>query len=478
MNVAQRVAKNTIFIAVSQTLIKVINFIFIVFLARLIGAQDFGKYSFVMVLFGMLSLLANFGFDTLIVRDIARNRSLSSAYFWNSLFIKLTVSLFILFIISVFFGFTSIISDAVKRNCLLISCFILSFNCITQTMWSFTDAYEKMQYHSILNVFYNFGRMTIGLTLIFMGYGLIILFLGLLLVEILVLISTALVTDKAIKLPPAGINFNIIGDLIGKSWPFALLGFLGLIYFRVDILILSWLKGDETVGWYNAAYGLLVGLMFIPDSLITALFPVMSRYYKNSEEALRLTYQKSVKYLFILGLPIAVGIIILSNKIILLLYGQNYTNAVPALRILGLAIVLIFINAPLGRLFFSINKQKVVLSLSLLTVFTNIVLNLLTIPKLSYIGSSVSTVISEILSSIIFFSLLNRYTFKVNIPEIVGKPLIACSAMVVFILLFMQIDLFSLIFIAACIYFLSLLAVKGFDKDDEYLFKRVFQKVE
>lgn len=476
MNVAQRVAKNTIFIAVSQALIKAINFIFIVFLARLIGAQDFGKYSFVMVLFGMLSLLANFGFDVLIIRDIARNRSLSSTYFWNSLFIKLIVSLFILFIISVFFGFTSIISDAIKRNCLLISCFILSFNCITQTMWSFTDAYEKMQYHSILNVFYNFGRMAIGLTLIFMGYGLIILFLGLLFVEILVLISTALVTDKAIKLPPVGINFNIIGDLIGKSWSFALLGFLGLIYFRVDILILSWLKGDETVGWYNAAYGLLVGLMFIPDSLITALFPVMSRYYKNSEEALRLTYQKSVKYLFILGLPLAIGMIILADNIILFFYGEAYINSIIALRILGIALFFVFINAPLGRMLFSIDKQRIVLLLSFATVAANIILNLLMIPKLSYIGSSVATVVSEVLSSLIFFSLLIRFSFKSDIFKIALKPFIACLPMSVFVYFFRQLNLFLLIFLGGCIYFIILFTIRTFDLEDEYLFKRVFQR--
>ncbi len=476
MNVAQRVAKNTIFIAISQVFIKVINFIFIVFLARLIGAQDFGKYSFVMVLFGMLSLLANFGFDTLIIRDIARNRSLSSTYFWNSLFIKVAVSLFILSIISVLFGFTSIISDAVKRNCLLISCFILFFNCVTQTMWSFTDAYEKMQYHSILNVFYNFGRMIIGLTLIFMGYGLIMLFLGLLLVEILVLISTALVTDKAIKLPRMGINFNIIGELITKSWPFALLGFLGLIYFRVDILILSWLKGDEAVGWYNAAYGLLFGLMFIPDSLITALFPVMSRYHKSSEEALKMIYQRSVKYLFILGLPLAVGMVILADSIILLFYGKVYVNSIVALRILGVALFFVFINAPLGRALFSINKQKIVLLLSLVTVSANIVLNFLMIPKLSYIGASIATVISEILSSLIFFSLLTRFSFRSDIFKIALKPFIACFLMSIFVYFFRQLNLFLLVFLSGCIYFIILFIIKTFDSEDEYLFKRVFQK--
>lgn len=475
MNVVRRVVKNTIFIAISQVLVKSINFVFIVFLARLIGVQDFGKYSFIIVLFGMLSLLANFGFDTLLVRDIARNKTLSSSYFWNSLFIKLLISLAILIVLSALFGFTNIINDSVKRNCLTISCFILIFSCATQTMWSFADAYEKMQYHSILNICYSFAKMAVGLALVFIGYGLTALFLGLLLAEVLIFILTAMVINKALNLPSWSINFTMVRNLIQDSWPFALLGFLGLIYFRIDIIILFWLKGDQIVGWYSAAYGLLVGLMLIPDSLLTALFPVMARYYENSEENLKLAYQKSVKYLFILGLPLSAAMIILSDKIILLLFGQAYLAAIPAVRILGLALLLIFINAPLGRMFFSLNKQRIILLLSLITVSANIVLNILMIPKLSYIGASIATVLSEILSSLIFFPLLAKLSFKVNIFEVALKPLTACSLMVIFMLFFRQIDLFLLIFLSVCIYSIGLFAVKTFDYNDKYLFKRVFQ---
>jgi len=274
-----------------------------------------------------------------------------------------------------------------------------------------------------------------------------------------------------------GIDFNVILNLIRDSWPFALLGFLGLIYFRIDIIILSWLKGDEVVGWYNAAYGLLIGLIFLPDSLVTALFPVMSRYYKNSEQALKLTYQKSIKYLFILGLPIATGVIILANKIILFLYGQAYVMAVPALQILGWAILLIFINAPLGRLLFSIDKQKDVLALSLITVSANIILNLLMIPKLSYIGSGIATFLSEVLSSLIFFSFLTKFSFKFSLIQLVLKPLVACLLMIIFLCVFKQINLFLLIFLAGCIYTMVLFITKTFDQDDEYLLKRIFQKV-
>jgi len=477
MNVVQRIAKNVFFISTSQLFIKGINFIFIIFLARLIGVQDFGKYSFVTALFGMLSLLANFGLDTLLIRNIARNKTLPSVYLSNSFLIKFIISLLILVIFFILFGFTNIITDYIKRYCFIISCFILIFNCATQTIWSFADAYEQMHYRSLLSAFYNFAKTLIGLVLVFRGYGLIILFLGLLFAEILSFIVTILVVNKALKLPKWEIDFNVILNLIRDSWPFALLGFLGLIYFRIDIIILSWLKGDEVVGWYNAAYGLLIGLIFLPDSLVTALFPVMSRYYKNSEQALKLTYQKSIKYLFILGLPIATGVIILANKIILFLYGQAYVMAVPALQILGWAILLIFINAPLGRLLFSIDKQKDVLALSLITVSANIILNLLMIPKLSYIGSGIATFLSEVLSSLIFFSFLTKFSFKFSLIQLVLKPLVACLLMIIFLCVFKQINLFLLIFLAGCIYTMVLFITKTFDQDDEYLLKRIFQKV-
>lgn len=475
MNVAQRVAKNTLSLSLSQAAIKVINFIFIVFLARLIGVQDFGKYSFVMVLFGMLSLLANFGFDTLIIRDVARNNSLSSKYLWNSLLVKFLNALIVLIVISLLFGFTDVLNDYIKRSCLAVSCLILFFNCGTQTLWSLADAYEKMQYHSVLNIFYNFFKAAIGLWLVIYGYGLIALFFGLFLIEVLTFMLTFLVISKALKLPRFEISYGGVRDLIRKSWPFAILGVLGLIYFRIDVLILSWLKDDMVVGWYNAAYGLIVGLMFVPDSLVSALFPVMSKYHENSEQSLKLVYQKSIKCLFIIGIPITAGGIILSSPIILLLYGQRYAESIPAFQILSCAILFIFVNAPLGRLLFSMNKQKEVLLLSLITVSSNVLLNIIMIPTLSFIGSSIATVLSEIISLWIFFSLLNKASFKINITGVILKPLLACSVMALFVYFFRNANLFILIPSAGLIYFMSLIMTKNFDEDDKYLFKRILR---
>ncbi|MDD5746759.1 MAG: flippase [Candidatus Omnitrophica bacterium] len=478
MNVARRVAYNTIALASSHIVIKISNFVFTIFLARFIGAQDFGKYSFIAVLYAMLSLFANFGLDTLIIRDIARDKSHAALYLWNSVAIKLVVSFLIILFVGGMFGFTSLLNDPTKRACLVIACLIMAFNCPTQTFWAYTDAFERMGYHAGLNVFYNIMRMAAGLLIVYRGHGLVSLFLGLLSVEVVTFLLTVTVVKNTVGLPPAQMRGPVIKKLISDTWPFALIGVLGLVYFRVDVLILSALRGDEPVGWYSAAYAILVGIMFVPDSLVSALFPVLSRYFESSEKSLKLAYQKSVKYLFILGLPLAAGIIMCAERVIVLLYGKAYLSSVPALQFLGAAVLLVFINAPLGRILFSMNKQRTVLFFSLVTVTANIVLNVVLIPKLSYIGCSITTVISELLSALIFFSLLARLAYVIDVVAVVAKPVIACTAMILFMVVFRALNLFLLSAGAALVYGSALYAVGVLDADDEYLFKRIFQRAE
>src|SRR5664279_2980931 len=85
--------------------------------------------------------------------------------------------------------------------------------------------------------------------------------------------------------------------LILEALPLTISGAFLLIAFRIDTVILSLLTNNSEVGIYNAAYNLLVALLFLPSVYVMAIFPVLSRLYVNSKKTLQFSYERSFKYM-------------------------------------------------------------------------------------------------------------------------------------------------------------------------------------
>ena len=135
-----------------------------------------------------------------------------------------------------------------------------------------------------------------------------------------------------------------------------------IIVFRIDTVILSLIKGNIAVGYYNASYKLIEALMAVPIVFSTAVYPVFSKLHVYSKDSLSFSYHKSFKYLLILGLPIAAGSVALSDQIILLVYGTGFIQSSTALKILIWVIPIIYLTYIFRILLISINKQKLSMS--------------------------------------------------------------------------------------------------------------------
>jgi len=226
------------------------------------------------------------------------------------------------------------------------------------------------------------------------------------------------------------------------------------------------------VGLYNAAYGLMTALMFVPLVYVSAIFPMLSRLNVSSKELLKISYEKSVKYLIIIGLPIAVGTTLLASPIILLIYKSGFSQSIVALQILIWSIPIIFINYILGTAINSINKQRQMVKSTFVVMTINIVLNLLLLPKYGYIAASFITVITELASFIFWFHIMNLNGYKIPIHRILIKPIIASLIMGLFIIL-VNINLIIVIIISVIIYFVVLLILKTFSEVDIQLIKQM-----
>ncbi|MGP8024561.1 MAG: oligosaccharide flippase family protein [Methanobacterium sp.] len=120
---------------------------------------------------------------------------------------------------------------------------------------------------------------------------------------------------------------------------------------------LSLIVGQRAVGLYSAAYQLSETTTIIPTMFITAIYPVMSRFYKDSKSSFTKTYAKSTKYLFFIGILVALIITLLADPIISLIFGIKFSGSVFALQIIIWSAALMYITMLQGNTYIQADKQ-------------------------------------------------------------------------------------------------------------------------
>jgi len=346
----------------------------------------------------------------------------------------------------------------------ILSSFSNMFNSIFQ-------AYEKMEYQSIGQILSSILMLSGALFAMSHGFSVIGFAFIYLLVSAVILGFSFTVCTWKFSLPKLEFDWSFWKPTIKEALPFFLSAVVDIIAFKMDIIMLSMMKGDMVVGWYSAAYRLIETLMFIPATLAGAIYPVLSNFYVSSQESVRLIYKKSFKYLFIVSLPVAVGTTILARKIILLIYKSDFTHSIIALQLLIWTVPIIFLTYMFGTVLAAINKQLLALKINFLCMVLNIIINSILIPKYSYIGASIATIITSLLSFIQFYRFLSKYIYKIQIHKIILKPIIASVIMGLFIFSFTGMNIILLLCYSIVIYFGVLILLKTFSKKDIILLK-------
>lgn len=474
MSTVHRIAKNTTILSISQIVTYILGFFTTMYTARYLAAGGFGILSLAISMTGIFGILADMGLSTLMVREVARNKALADKYVSNAFIMKIILSFLML-------GLIFLTVNTIKYNqtvsiiiyLIALSTIIGAFVTILSAIF---QANEKMEHVSI-SIILNSVLMLSG-TLIGIHYNMNIFYFATLYIisYILVFVYISSAYLRTFSMPKIEIDFSFWKSTLKEAWPFGITSLSGMLYTYIDSIMLSIIQGNEVVGWYSAAYRLMLVVLFIPNAANMAIFPIMSRYYTSSKESLQVMYERYFKYMIILGIPIGSGTTILADKIILVIFGPGYTQSVIALQILIWTMVFTFAGASFVQLLQSINKQLIITKISGICVIINIILNLTLIPKYSYIGASFATVLTEIvLVGYIFFAtykLSYRIPYKLIIIDL-AKVLLATSVMSLFIWYLKGLNLFLLIIIATILYFVVIYLVKGIDEVDINILKQL-----
>ena len=246
MNSVRRIAVNTVSLSIAEVVTKVAQFIIFVYVARQLGNAMFGRFNFAYSFSLIAVIFADIGINYMIIREISRKKELLNKFISNSFLIKIVLGT-IIFILSV-----AVLNafNYPKETRILVYLFLvyMFLRSNTELLFSVFKAFERMHYEALIK------SLGIILILILGIYSLMfaknIIFLGFLyvLVELSVfLVTLAVVTTKFVRIKLEA-DFAFIKKIIKLAFPFTLAVIFSGVYFYIDTIMLSFMKGDVPVG--------------------------------------------------------------------------------------------------------------------------------------------------------------------------------------------------------------------------------------
>lgn len=450
-----------------------LNPIVLILIARKLGDEVFGKYSFILSLTAIFLLVSDFGIKAVAIRDVARETSKTEEYLRNIISVKL---LFSFLTILIFIGVVHLLD--VPPDTTLASYFFaggLFFQSMSYAFrWVF-HALQVMEREAIQRVAEKALLLVLSIIVLWSGLGLIALSVVFLITQIAILLLSLYFTARTIRISRMKVNRSLCQYLIRTGVFFALIEVLWMIYFKIDIVMLTKLKGETVVGWYNAAYVIVNFITMIPMLSMQVLFPVLSHLYKKENNKLKETADRLFRYLILIALPIVPVVFVLSGKIIHLLYGSGYAESVNALRILILVIIFLFPNNLFAHILGSSNRHKTLTLINLAGVIMNVGLNFALIPSLSYVGAGIATIMTEIMLCLLLSLALKKFLVMDSL-RIILRLLPGSAAMILLLYVAANLPVIPVVAAAVLVYILSAFLTGILKMEDFSLFSDILSK--
>ncbi len=464
------IAKNAGILFITDIASKAMKIGLTIIIARKLGVAELGVLGTALAFAELFSFIPNFGFKNFINREVARYPEKSGVYFSNIFLIKLVLSIFTLsaiIIVSLFIPFQS-------ENILLysVAAIVMLAESFIQFYTAFFRGAQKAEYEALILTTEGLLVAGSGIIVIWLGYGILNMLLIRFLVTLIVIVGGSHILKNKILKSPFTISYTRSVELLRSSVPFTILAILVIINSQSGVVLLSYLKGPVATGLYLAAFKLCGIFQFIPASVAGAILPAMTQFAKENQiQNLTKTFSKAIKYLLIFVLPIAAAVSILADKIIILLYNQDYVDSIFTLRVLIWVIVLSFSNTIFNVAFLSINREKRFVQVQVVGTILFLTTCLVLIPLIGHNGLAIAAVSTQFIVFIVPAFLIKRYITNFKLASIGFRPILAAIIMMSIIFLISSMNFYLILVIAVLIYFISLLGLKSFDADEIALFK-------
>ena len=186
-------------------------------------------------------------------------------------------------------------------------------------------------------------------------------------------------------------------ELIRVGVPVAIGGILINAYARIDQIIVFEAAGAHQAGLYGAVYRVLDQAHFVPISIMTTLFPIISVAFARDRSRVNRLLQQTSDYLAMASLGALAFAIVDARPLVVFLFGNSFASAAPALPILMAAFVLISFGYLVGSMVLILRLQRRFIRYAIAALVFNVALNLALVPPFGFLAAAWITLATEVL---------------------------------------------------------------------------------
>lgn len=396
--------KNTTYQTLTRLITSGIGFLITIIIASGFGALGFGEFTKVTTFVGLFYLIADFGFNAIFLQKEKIN-------FKDLFYLRLVIAFILVFIANVIafilpfnkemdLGF----SEAVRVGILIFSLSIVNQSVLFSSSAIFQ---KKLKYEFLLIA--SFVGSFLTLVLIYFAVSKFLPLNYIYLSFVIGGFATGIISIfKAEKIFPISFNKVFAKELFLESLPIGLMLVFNLIYFRIDTLLLSFLRTTSEVGIYGFSYKFFDFLIAIPLFLSNAIYPALIKE-KNNQNFYRIV---NLYVVFSLAISFFVILIFWYLSPFIGLVKSDFLTSVLPFKILLLSLPVFFMTSILQWSLIAKKQQKYLMAVYIISAIINIILNLIFIPSFGYIASAIITGITEII--VFIFLSIKIYQTKKN----------------------------------------------------------------
>ncbi len=456
----QTVIKNTFWLAAGQIGSRLFRAFIIIYAARLLGAAEYGVFSYVIGLAGFFTVFADLGVNTILTRAVSQKPAEAQYYFATAFWIKvvlLAITSILLISVAPYFSKIEAVKILVPFMALL-----AVFDGFREFSSAFFRGKEKMELEALLTIVTNVTITVLGFVVLYYSATAEALTKTYVLSASAGTILGILILRKHFARVFSLFKRQLLVPIIKAALPVALIAIIGAFMLNIDIVMLGFYRSAEEVGFYSASQKIVQVLYMLPAILAATLFPVFSRLAsKQDKQKTRIIMERGISAVFLIALPLAVGGVMLGQDMLQFLYGSEYLPATLTFQILIITLLLVFPGILISNYILAHDKQKKLAPYAGVGAIGNVILNMILIPLYGIVGSAIATVGANLIYNGFAWRLakkINNFSTFQHLFKIIAATILMSA--VVFLLKTLDIHVLINIAVSGLIYLAILFTLK------------------
>ncbi|MDB2318536.1 flippase [bacterium] len=457
----RRFAGNLISIFSSDVVNRGTTFVIYIMVSRELGTLAFGQLSLALALFYSFQTVAAFGLQQFITREVAKETGESQRYFTNALIIGLitsTVGTALMMAMTVLLDY----SPGTQNLILVISLGIIPF-VISSICDSMVRGWEKMHLIAFAQIPANAIKVVATTVVIYSGEG--VLEVIAVLAGTQFLIAAILFSIVAVHLRGFhwnAISFQFAWDMAKRSATFMGIDAAVAWWTSLNLILLSKITSEVEVGIYNAAVQLLIPLAIFIQCVMTSSYPLMCRRFARDADNMHEISNHLMELLFVIVIPGSVGLFMLADPLLILVYGSEaYAASASVLRIIVAVVLLTSLSGVMGQLLLAGNRERTTLRIVLVDLISALILGWALISNFGLTGAALAALLTRVIDFAQHWKPVSQLMEQISLSHLLWKPALASAVMAIYLTTVSQWHPVILVISAAGVYAIMYLLIES-----------------